>query len=643
TLCKGCAAGQIEISFTTDHLTSHPPSAAELYRTALEERDGGDHKGKGKAVDTKRPTTPAERNERLQKLMDEEDERRTIVTRLFEMAIENFETELNLPQPVSDSKIPPTTTLPGPLATRLLYASCLTDMGNYVPLPNYIDRAVSVFESCEAEAEQRLQESGDGSSLAAAHIGKGRALLVKLNLGAREEAAQIPEDYDSDDEDGSEDEDEETDEDLEAREVAEEEALKSAYNEILQGLHALNPLHAEGGDGKEGKEDKAGSSTNGTAANGGRSTEAMAANGTNANAERCARDCVKLANLFYDFARAQTTRKKCRRSPYLYRVSLIYTRKLLTLARRHHAPTSNTHKVLSLLATVLYDLAKYNSQRITNKNEKKMKAETLKLLRESDEVMRVAVVSAKMEIGGVEGGELVEMLFVGARTNILLTDFETDDDLVLQAWETAWDALKEALKIQPNNKEIRKQLSHINEIMGASDDEDEDAELDEEIDSDDAELDSDDGELDQGEPAEAAEDEEEEDSSDDVEMSDEGEGEEESSIIEYTDSGETDSELEEEARDVVTSISAILEEFIPRTEEESGKFERVKKIVGKMVKELDEEEEEDGSGEEDIGSSDEANEEVGKEELIELVAWLHDLGFVKEAGNVFGLFFAGPG
>ena len=49
---------------------------------------------------------------------------------------------------------------------------------------------------------------------------------------------------------------------------------------------------------------------------------------------------------------------------------------------------------------------------MTPQNEEATRAECLKLLKESDECMRVAVMTAKMEIGGVEGGELIEMLFV---------------------------------------------------------------------------------------------------------------------------------------------------------------------------------------------------------------------------------------
>ncbi|KAJ3035894.1 hypothetical protein HDV00_003293 [Rhizophlyctis rosea] len=438
SLCKGCAAGQLEISFST------APSAAELYRIALEERDGGDHKGKDRA-----PQSKKEVEEKRARSEEEESERPKTVIKLFELAIEKFEDELGIEgdmEPLS-----PSATLPGPLPTRLLYGSCLVDWGVYLALPQSIQRGASVFRSCLGEAEQE-----GGSALASTYMGLGRALVHELIAVARRRANRHAW---SEDEDGSEDdesdsdmeEEDEDDLDLEKWEKVEKEALHRAFRNIEKGLIALLP----DGDGARQSAAAAGTSAGGSA---GQTTRS-------AGPERYARDAVKMADMFWEYFTWLRLRKGNKTSQTLPLYCLRKSLDLLNKAREQHPPTCNTPTVLLRRGAILQSIVQRQSEAGLKREE------YLALLRECDTLFRTGVMTTKMEIEGVDKRVLFELLFRGAQTCVTLMDNEEDEDLVLQAYENARTALMEAKQLDPHSKDVAKMMRDLTQTYEPDTDE----------------------------------------------------------------------------------------------------------------------------------------------------------------------------
>lgn len=163
--CEGCVVGEVDVQITSAE--NSELSGAELYRAALEERDGRGTKSVDTASSSKEPAVGDQG--------EESDEKRQVVTRLFEMALERFEKDIGINDEEPDARKKMgagSSNSSAPVETRLLYASCLVDFGVYLLLPSHIERATAMFTSCLKDAAKV-----DPSIRASAHLG-----LAKSNL-----------------------------------------------------------------------------------------------------------------------------------------------------------------------------------------------------------------------------------------------------------------------------------------------------------------------------------------------------------------------------------------------------------------------------------------------------------------------------
>ncbi|KAI9099521.1 hypothetical protein DFS34DRAFT_75556 [Phlyctochytrium arcticum] len=170
--CTGCSSGEIEIQFTDANgvETTTKPSAADLYRMALEERDGADQDEEGgiRAV-----------------VKDGGVDKTVLITKLFEMSLREFEKVTGIPaiRPLNEQSTgPQVMTVSGAnsasmLNTHLMYASCLLDFGVFVPLPVYIQRSVDVFSECISTVQGAGKAYLSSWGASAAQFGLGRAQM----------------------------------------------------------------------------------------------------------------------------------------------------------------------------------------------------------------------------------------------------------------------------------------------------------------------------------------------------------------------------------------------------------------------------------------------------------------------------------
>lgn len=173
--CEGCSSGEVEICFTGEPGSgpeAATPSAADLYRMALEERD----------VLAKRTNTVQRQAEDFVEEENQEDldTRRQAITKLFEMAIEKFETDTKIPVRidfVKKQEVWPDqnkTASSNELSLQLVFASCLLDFGCFLPHTTYIQRSIDLFKDCLRQVE------GAGSKVNSASWG---AISAQLGLG----------------------------------------------------------------------------------------------------------------------------------------------------------------------------------------------------------------------------------------------------------------------------------------------------------------------------------------------------------------------------------------------------------------------------------------------------------------------------
>ncbi|KAJ3085218.1 hypothetical protein HK102_000204 [Quaeritorhiza haematococci] len=221
--CTGCAVGEVVISIVDEATAAATaglgadPSAADLYRIAREELN--------KYVSTTSKTPTASKGKSASSPTndapnpDQEDQQRSVVVRLFEMAIQQFEKELNVSvdallnelsqsktrtavsknKPSSSKKkvFRPNTSDASSSAIRsdvdvntlYVFASCLKDFGSFFPLREYLDVSAKLFKDC-------LQKSSSASASVApattnGHKKKGKGKEKKTeDKGTEDDEAQ---------------------------------------------------------------------------------------------------------------------------------------------------------------------------------------------------------------------------------------------------------------------------------------------------------------------------------------------------------------------------------------------------------------------------------------------------------------------
>ncbi|KAI8918437.1 hypothetical protein DFJ77DRAFT_455517 [Powellomyces hirtus] len=441
--CKGCESGELEISFVngpgaaTAGAASTPgaqknatPSAADLYRMALEERDH---------VDATEETTDAAENgkgDAAEVDHADPDVRRKAVTRLFEMAVEKFEAETGLPKetasergsnPAAEAKSAGLTSS-SELASKFMFASCLLDFGCYFPVLAYIERSAEIYAECVAFLEgasgKAFQDSWGAS---AAQFGLGRANMELLRCRYEQLNASDSDDEDADGKEDSEAQKESNKEDDNMVQIAEK--------AIAKGLASV-------------QSDK----------------------------EAFVLQCITAARLFRDYAVLQRQRyqrghggsgKNFLRS---FKTALAY----LDRAEVAFASSiSSDAEALGIRGACLFYTTEHTAHeeqeaRKEAADDKEVPANptTISDLVEAEKCLRLAV--SMGEKAAPKDPRIVQNLHLLGQTLLLHSSIDPDENVTVSLFDEAVGCLRKAFELDPDNEEVEEQL----EQMGILDEED---------------------------------------------------------------------------------------------------------------------------------------------------------------------------
>ncbi|KAI8821741.1 uncharacterized protein EV422DRAFT_430194 [Fimicolochytrium jonesii] len=501
--CRGCSAGEVVITFTatpdnadgneggddasTATASQSDPSAAQLYRMALQEREdlenrradikererkkkaatnsaGNESAGAGataaNGTSATFPTTTEDGGGKDEQLNDDEDDlqgRRKVVIKLFELAIDKFEAETRVPATTPRTEKPafdfstgsPTDTRE--LGGKLMFGSCLLDFGSFFPLPEYIERSVDLFSECVAFLETDQGTAARGSwGAGAALFGLARAKMELLR-NRYETMADADEEAESDDSDDSDEED---------KRGGGNAAGKPSAGRKLLSFETEDTLIAEAK----------------TAVDKGLALVSR-------DKDAFVVQCVSAALLFRGHAQLQRERyvADSTRFTKTFTTALHY----LNEAQSAHPQATSFHiEALEARGACLYYLAaeqaaqldedededeepesetegdKKDGKKGEKDGKKEQRRETLEMVHEAETALRVAIKiceNAKLEAGK----HVVPELHLLAQTLLLRTNLESDESKTMELFHEAVVCLRRAFELDPDNEEIHSQLEQM--------------------------------------------------------------------------------------------------------------------------------------------------------------------------------------
>ncbi|KAJ3014179.1 hypothetical protein HKX48_005304 [Thoreauomyces humboldtii] len=438
TSCTGCTTGELEITFTAGagpakaNGSNSNPSAADLYRMALEERDDPQP-----VADASAKNAAARDNNDDEADHADPEARRKVVARLFEMAIEKFEAETTIP--VTKGAPPVPTKASADLAQKFVFASCLLDFGVYFPLPDYIARAADLYSECvaflEGDAGKAFQDSWGAS---AAQFALGRATMEMLRARHETLAAE--------DAEPAEDTKEET-----KAETVEAEMAEVARRAIDKGLTSVQ-----------------------------------------SDSEAFVLQCITSARLFRDYAVLQRQRYARGHTESTKSFVTSFATSLAYLSRAESAYPSSISTDMDALsirgACLFYTAQQATADVVHDEDAPKNTTDVQKAIKDLQDAqaclrkaIQLAEDKAKKSADAKDDGTtavppppasdaegVVQNLHLLGQALLLGSSIEEDETRTVELYEDAVSCLRKAFELDPDNEEVEDQLVQ----MGILDEED---------------------------------------------------------------------------------------------------------------------------------------------------------------------------
>ncbi|KAI9012898.1 hypothetical protein BC832DRAFT_589872 [Gaertneriomyces semiglobifer] len=414
--CEGCSAGEIDIDLKIK-IGDAPPSAAELYKLAMEERDAITGHSASSGI-----TSMLERRDPMVVTMSdsmEAEEKRKVVIKLFEMAIEKFEEGTGISSRRNGSESLESTVTQEPtsanLTSWLMFAQCLLDFGCYLPLDVYIERSIDLFNVCVSAIEGKGSATfGKTWGATAAYFGLGRASMELLRVRYTK---MIEEEDDDEDE---------------ANDETDEHVLpQSELDLVSKAKHAIN----------------------------------KGLTSPSVKGESHAIQSIAAARLFREYAVLQRHRPRTRRS-FNHMIDSLRTALAYIERAGAEKPGSVTmsfhaHEIHAACLYYLADLLHKSMEEDENALD-----EALKCAKAAEQLFEQLVSEMSKNRRDRQSAEILELR---GQNLIVLGSIEPDEDSAVTYFDEGVRCLTESLEINPDNEGIREQLLQMGESGDAGD------------------------------------------------------------------------------------------------------------------------------------------------------------------------------